>query len=218
MKKQLILAAILILGFATWFYFFKNNSNDELFEVMQVPEFEMKDQNNKLISPKDMLGKVYVVEFFFTNCPTICPIMNQNLMQVDSDINHPDFGILSITIDPKRDTSEVLREHKSHLGIQNENWHFLTANRDYILNMSKKFNIYMGEDVNSVEGLEHSGKMALVDKNGKIRSRYNSHGIPILYYSGLNYKDEKGMESSLTGKFHPEINWLKEDIKILLNE
>lgn len=217
-KKQLLIAAFLLIGVFLWFYFFKEKSHSELFKVMNVPEFEMVNQENKSISSKDMLGKVFVVEFFFTNCPTICPVMNQNLIELESKINSPDFGVLSITIDPKRDNVEKLKFHKDHLKIKNPNWHFLTADRDYILNVSKKFNIYMGTDENSAEGLEHSGKMALVDKKGKIRSRYNSHGIPILYYSGLNYSDPEGKESSLKGEFHPEINWLEVDIKILLNE
>ena len=185
---------------------------------MDVPEFEFINQDNQIITPKDLLGKVYVVEFFFTNCPTICPVMNQNLIEVESEINHPDFGIVSITIDPKRDTPEVLKEHKLHLGIQNPNWHFLSADRAYTYSVSKKFNIYIGKDESSAEGLEHSGKMALVDKNGKIRSRFHANGIPLLYYSGINYEDPQGKTSRLTGKYHPEINWLKEDIQILLNE
>ena len=185
---------------------------------MEIPNFTMTNQDNQSISPQDLIGKVYIVEFFFTNCPTICPVMNQNLIQINQEINHPDFSILSITIDPKRDTPEALKKHKELLGIETPNWHFLTAERDSIFSLSNKFNLYLGKDYQSAEGLEHSGKFALVDKKGKIRSRFNNNGLPILYYSGLNYSDEKGKEESLTGKFHPEINALKNDIKILLND
>lgn len=218
MKKQILLIGVLLCGVLAAIYFVKNQSKDQLFVVMDVPEFEFANQDNQIITPKELLGKVYVVEFFFTNCPTICPVMNQNLIKVESEINSPDFGIISITIDPKRDTPEVLKEHKQHLGIHNPNWHFLSADRESIYSVSKKFNIFMGKDESSAEGLEHSGKMALVDKNGKIRSRYNASGIPILYYSGINYEDPKGKTSSLTGKYHPEMDMLKEDIKVLLNQ
>ena len=218
MKKKIIFLILILLGVFSIFWFLRNQSEGKLFEVMEVPGFEFTDQNQKLISNEDMLGKVYVVEFFFTNCPTICPVMNQNLKEVEKEINNPDFGIISITIDPKRDTPEVLKEHQEKLGIQNPNWHFLTGNRNEIYALSKKFNIYVGENENTAEGLNHSGKIALVDKNGKIRSRYNEKGVPVLYYSGLNYLDENGTKTSLAGSFHPQINRLKQDIKKLLEE
>lgn len=198
--------------------YFRNQSEKKLFEVMNVPDFEFIDQNRKMISNETMLGKVYVVEFFFTNCPTICPVMNQNLKEVEKEINHPDFGVISITIDPKRDTPEALKEHEQKLRIENTNWHFLTGNRDEIYELSKKFNIYVGEDETTAEGLNHSGKLALVDKNGKIRCRLDENGAPLLYYSGLNYLDAKGKKESLGGTFHPQIEWLKADIKKLLEE
>lgn len=218
MKKQLGIGLILlVLAIGVYFLFSKLNRS-ELFQVMEVPEFELTNQNNQTIRNTDFLGKVYVVEFFFTNCPTICPIMKSNLIEIDKEINHPDFGIISITIDPKRDTPEVLKTQKERLKIQNPNWHFLTGDRDYIYDVSKEFNIYIGEDYASAEGLNHSGKLALVDKTGKIRSRYNDKGMPILYYSGLNYTDPEGKNESLGGEFHPEVEYLKQDIRALLNE
>lgn len=218
MKKQLSIIGVITMSVLGFIYFFQKKTEENLFKVMEIPDFEMTNQNNETISPKDLLGKVYLVEFFFTNCPTICPIMNQNLLKINNEINHPDFGVLSITIDPKRDTPETLNKYRNQLEIQNPNWHFLTAERDSIFSVSKKFNIYIGEDYESAEGLEHSGKFALVDKNGKIRSRFNKNGLPLLYYSGLNYSDEEGENESLNGKYHPEIDALKQDIKILLNE
>lgn len=211
-----LILIVLISIFLIWII--KNQSKGELFDVMKVPEFELVNENNQLISDEDLQGKVYVVEFFFTNCPTICPVMNQNLKEVEKRVNHPDFGVISITIDPKRDTPEALKEHKKRLEIDNPNWHFLTGERDYIYQLSKEFNIYVGKDENTADGLDHSGKIALIDKEGKIRCRYDQNGIPILYYSGLNYADEGGKKESLGGEFHPQIKWLEEDIKKLLEE
>ncbi len=218
MKKQIIVGLVLLIAAAGIFGLYKSLDKDKLFTAMDVPSFQLTNQNGKLMTNEDMLGKVYVVEFFFTNCPTICPVMNQNLKEVEKEINSSDFGVISITIDPKRDTSEALKEHAAKLGIANPNWHFLTGDRGYIYQLSKKFNIYVGEDESTAEGLNHSGKIALVDKNGKIRSRYNERGFPILYYSGLNYSDAEGKKESLGGTFHPQINWLKEDIQKLLKE
>ena len=218
MKKKLGLILALVIIVPLLVYIWRNQTNEELFQVMEVPEFEFQNQNGQRISSKSMLGKVYVVEFFFTNCPTICPIMNQNLKEVEKAISDSNFGVISITIDPKRDTPENLKIHADRLGIQNPNWHFLTGDRDYIYKLSTEFNIYVGEDESTAEGLNHSGKLALIDKNGKIRSRYDERGFPILYYSGLNYTDPEGKNGSLAGQYHPQIEWLKEDIKKLLEE
>lgn len=216
MKKQLLTGIGLTAFIVGMVWAYKLLNKDQLFTVMKVPEYELVNQNHKKITPADMLGKVYIVEFFFTNCPTICPIMNQNLKEIEREINHPDFGVISITIDPKRDTPENLKAHAVKLGIRNPNWHFLTGGRDTIYQLSKKFNIYVGEDENSAEGLNHSGKFALVDKEGNIRSRFGENGLPFLYYSGLNYSDPKGKKESLGGTYHPQVEWLIEDIRELL--
>lgn len=218
MKKQLIVGIVITILIVALVLSYQMLNKDKMFTAMEVPKFELTNQNNQMISEKDMLGKVYVVEFFFANCPTICPVMNQNLKEIEKEVNNPDFGIISITIDPKLDTPENLKIHAAHLGITNPNWHFLSGDRDYIYDLSKKFNIYVGEDESTAEGLNHSGKMALIDKNGNIRSRFDERGMPILYYSGLNYSDPKGENPDLGGIYHPQIEWLKEDIIKLLNE
>lgn len=218
MKKQLIVGVVITVLIGAFVLTYKLLNKDKLFTVMDVPKFELTNQNNQTISEKYMLGKVYVVEFFFANCPTICPIMNQNLKEIEKEINHPDFGVISVTIDPKRDTPENLKIHAGHLDITNPNWHFLSGDRAYIYDLSKKFNIYVGEDETTAEGLNHSGKFALIDKKGNIRSRFDERGMPILYYSGLNYSDPQGKKESLGGNFHPQVEWIKEDIKKLLSE
>lgn len=218
MNKQLVTIVIIILGVIGSVFWLKNKPKDKLYTVMKVPEFSMTDQNNQTITNRDMLGKVYVVEFFFTSCPTICPIMSNNLRNVEDEINNPNLGFISVTIDPKRDTPERLLDYAKRIGVKSVNWHYLTSDRETIQNLADQFNIYVGKDETTAEGLNHSGKLALVDKQGNIRSRYNEAGIPILFYSGLNYKDPNGKTPSLSGKYHPEIEYLKEDIKKLLTE
>lgn len=217
MKRKMIFASLIIglsLCLIAWL---NQRSETQLFEVMPVPEFAFVNQNNQVITNQDMLGKVYVVEFFFTNCPSICPVMNRNLKEVEASVNHPDFGVVAITIDPKRDSVETLQRYKRQMDIQNDNWHFLTGNKDEIYALSERFNIYVGE-ASASDGIEHSGKMALVDKNGMIRSRFGKNKLPILYYSGLNYDQPENGKESLNGQFHPEIDWLKEDVLKLINE
>lgn len=183
---------------------------------MKVPDFQLTDQNRQQISNKDMLGKVYLVEFFFSKCPTICPVMNSNMKVIQNEIKSPDFGIISISIDPENDTPEALKQHAIQLGVSSGNWHFLTGDRTYIGMVADQFNIYVGDKEDESESLNHSGMIALVDKEGHIRCRYNKDQMPILYYSGLNYEDPEGKIPKLNGKYHPDREILIEDIKKLL--
>jgi protein SCO1/2 len=183
----------------------KETSTDLLLEIGKAPKFTLTNQDGKEISEKDFDGKVYVVEFFFSTCPTICPIMNQNMLKLERHFkDNPDFGIASFTINPDYDTAEVLKSHAEHLGVTSPNWHFLTGDKDYIFGIANKgFNLYAGENKQVAGGFEHSGLFALIDKNGNIRSRKDNFGNPIVYYDGL---EDSGIEA------------LKQDIKVLLKE
>jgi protein SCO1/2 len=184
-----------------------NHRNPEtgLTLIGPTPKFELTDQNNEKISNETYLGKVYVIEFFFTTCPSICPIMNKNMVVIQNDFfGNPNFGIASISINPEYETSEVLKEHAKQIGVKSSNWHLLTGDKQYIFNIANKgFNLYAGENKNVNGGFEHSGLFALIDKKGNIRCRKDKFGNPILYYDGL---DKKGVKA------------ITEDIKKLLNE
>lgn len=213
-----LLPFLILAGIGLLVFFGKRYFQKELFTVMDVPSFSLTDQNGKTITNKDMVGKVYVVEFFFSTCPTICPVMNRNIRHIDQEINNPNFGVISISIDPEKDTAERLKKHADSLGITNPNWHFLTGDRKYIGKIADEFDIYVGKDEGGAESLNHSGMFALVDKKGKLRCRFDENNQPILYYSGLNYSDAKGEESQLDGKYHPDREKLIQDIQTLLKE
>lgn len=170
-----------------------------------APKFELVNQNNLKISNETYRGKVYVLEFFFTTCPTICPKMNQSMLSIEKKFfGNPNFGIASITIDPTHDTPAILKEHAKLLGVTSSNWNFLTGDRQTIFDLSNKgFNLYAGQTSQVKGGFEHSGLFALIDKNGNIRCRKDDYGNPILYYDGL---DKKGVRN------------IQQDISILLEE
>lgn len=180
-------------------------TNAALLTIGPAPKFELVDQNKVTITNDDYKGKVFVLEFFFTTCPTICPIMNQNMLEIEKKFfGNPNFGIASITIDPATDTAEVLKSHAEGLGAKSANWHFLTGDKSYIYELANKgFNLYVGENSKISENFEHSGFFALIDKNGMIRSRKDAHGNPILYYDGT---EKEGVRA------------IQQDIAILLNE
>ncbi|WP_407557819.1 SCO family protein [Winogradskyella sp. 4-2091] len=185
-------------------------------EPKKVPAFSFINQNGKTISNKDYLGKVYVVEFFFTTCPTICPIMNRNLVEVQNQFKDlENFGVASFTITPEIDTPEVLKAYADKYGITNPNWHLMTGDESEIYKLANKgFNLYTAKDESVEGGFEHSGNFALIDKEGYIRSRQDNFGNPMIFYNGLVPEavgvDEDGIPQ--------EITILKEDIQKLLNE
>lgn len=185
-------------------------------EPKKVPAFSFTNQNGKTITNKDYEGKVYVLEFFFTTCPTICPRMNANLVQVQNTFkDFENFGVASFTINPAHDTSEVLKTYANKHGITNPNWNFLTGDKEAIYSLSNKgFNLYTAEEESAAGGFEHSGNFALIDKNGFIRSRKDAHGNPIIYYRGIASEAEKVDDDGVK----EEISDLKEDIRKLLNE
>jgi protein SCO1/2 len=179
--------------------------DDKLVKLGAVPKFQLINQDNLKITNETYKGKVYVLEFFFATCPSICPKMNANMLTLQNAFfGNPNFGIVSITIDPLHDTPEVLKEHAKILGVKSSNWNFLTGDKEYIYNLSNKgFNIYVGENSKVAGGFEHSGLFALIDKNGYIRCRKDDYGNPILYYDGL---DKKGIRE------------IQQDIQALLKE
>ncbi len=177
----------------------KNKATD-LFVVGVAPQFELIDQNNKKISNKDYNGKVYVVEFFFTTCPSICPKMNKNMIEIQNKFfGNPNFGIASISINPENDTPQVLKSHADLIGVKSTNWHMLTGNQAYIFDLSYKgFNVYAGKNPNIPGGFEHSGLFALIDKKGKIRCRKDQNENPIVYYDGIEKEGVKAIMKDIT--------------------
>lgn len=200
----------------------KNNTVSDLVfidnngESRKVPIFSFTNQNGEIITNNDYLGKVYVVEFFFSTCPTICPRMNLNLVQIQNTFkDFENFGVASFTINPDFDTPEVLKEYAGKYGITNTNWNLLTGDKAQIYNLANAgFYIYAAENQDVIGGFEHSGNFALIDKNGFIRSRKDKNGNPLIYYRGIISEEEKVDEDGV----YEEISILKEDIAKLLKE
>lgn len=182
----------------------------------KVPPFALYNQDSLLITNEDYKGKVYVVEFFFTSCPTICPVMSRNLVELQEEFRDlEDFGVASVTINPEYDTPSVLKEYAEKYGITDMDWHLLTGNRDTIYQLANAgFNIYASRAPDVPGGFEHSGLFALVDREGYLRSRKDGFGNPIVYYRGT-ITEVQGTNSE--GE-EEQISILKEDIRKLLKE
>jgi len=176
-----------------------------LVEIAEVPNFEFTNQNGELISNSFYEGKVWVVEFFFTTCPTICPRMNENMVKIQDEFyGNLDFGIASFSINPKHDTPDILKAYAKDHGATLKNWNFLTGDQEKIYELANTgFTLFAGENSEAAGGFEHSGMFALIDKEGNIRSRLDAYGNPIAFYDGLDPKT---------------VQMAKEDIAILLKE
>lgn len=178
-------------------------------EAKKVPEFLFLNQDSLYISNEDYLGKVYVVEFFFSRCPSICPIMNKNMkILYDRFGERDDFGIASFTIDPEHDTPSTLKKYAQGYVDKSPSWNFLTGDKATTYELANTgFNIFASINPAVAGGFEHQGYFALIDKNGYIRSRQDNYGNPIVYYMGLDQDiEEQGVDQ------------LEVDIEKLLNE
>ena len=185
-------------------------------ERKKVPEFNFVNQNGELVTNNDYIGKVYIVEFFFTTCTTICPVMNTNLIHIQNSFTKfSDFGIASFSINPEYDTVDILNQYANENGIVNSNWNLMTGDRSEIYKLANDgFNLYTAASSDFIDGFEHSGYFALIDKEGFIRCRNDEFGNPKIYYKGsVNYMDK--LDSNGEAE---EITILKEDLLKLLNE
>lgn len=185
-------------------------------ERRKAPSFAFLNQDSLLVTDADYRGKVYVVEFFFTTCPTICPIMTENLLTLQEAFgNRDDFGIASFTINPRYDTPSVLKAYAERYGITDMDWHLLTGDSEDIYELANAgFNIFAAEMPEVAGGFEHSGLFALIDQEGYIRSRKDDYGNPIVYYRGAIPVQEGVNDHGET----EQVSALKADIQKLLNQ
>lgn len=143
----------------------------------QIPEFAFVNQDSVVVSSKDFDDKIYVADFFFTSCPTICPTMKTQLLRVyEKYKDNPKVGILSHTIDPRHDTVAVLKSYRDRLGVKGETWQFVTGKQADIYEIGEKsYMVTAQEDAAAVDegGFIHSGAFLLVDSKRHIRGMYD---------------------------------------------
>lgn len=141
-----------------------------------ISNFNLTDQDSNTISNNTFDNKIYVADFIFLSCPTICPKMTDAMHNVYlAYTNDERVAFLSHSIDPEHDTIPRLKAYANKLGVAANRWHFVTGNQDSILNLSE--NSYFSAaypDSTSPGGFTHSGGLLLVDKNRHIRGVYNS--------------------------------------------
>ncbi len=139
-----------------------------------IPDFEFLNQDSLPITEKSFENSIYVADFFFTSCPSICPIMHRNLLEVYKKYKgNPQVMFLSHSIDTKYDTPSVLKSYAEKLGVTGNEWQFASGTRETIYGISPEYMVFTEENDQVAGGFEHQGWFILVDKDRHIRGAYN---------------------------------------------
>lgn len=157
-------------------------------------DFTFFNQDAEEVRPSIFKDKIYVTDFFFTTCPSICPVMKRQMYRVyEAFQDQPEVLLFSHTIDPEHDTVEVLHNFAAGLAIRTEKWQMVTGEQDEIFAMAKHYMLGAMKNEEVPGGYIHSGSFVLVDKKQRIRGYYN-------------------------GTDEQEVNTLITDLKRLLND
>lgn len=145
--------------------------------ISAVQPFSFINQDGKIVTDKDVEGKVYVAEYFFTTCPGICPTMNTNMKQVYEKFkNEKDFLILSHTSDPERDSVQTLKKYADSLGVNTAKWIFLTGRKDSLYSTAR-ISYTIDDPANNLKSIEdqflHTQFWALVNQKGEVKKVYD---------------------------------------------
>lgn len=170
-----IVLGVVILGIAGFTLWSSVNSNVDAPEptlLASVPDFNLTNQQGMSFGISDLDGKLWVADFIFTNCPTICPIMTQKMAELQVEIENEKVIFVSITVDPERDTPQVLSQYALDNGAKQERWHFLTGDKEEIYNLANngfKLPAAYHEGV-----FPHSRKFVVIKPDRTIHDYYDS--------------------------------------------
>lgn len=158
----------------------------------KISSFSFINQESNIINSDSMLGNIYVADFFFTTCPTICPVMTKNMAYVQKKLNvYPNIKFLSHTVNPTIDTPERFLEYieemrQNNIMINLNNWDFVTGEKDDIYEIAKSYFVNVSPDSLAPGGFLHSEYFVLVDKEGRVRSGIDKAGNVLGVYDGTN--------------------------------
>ncbi|GIR30445.1 MAG: SCO family protein [Candidatus Neomarinimicrobiota bacterium] len=141
----------------------------------KIPDFEFLDQEGKVFSNKDLDGKIYIADFFFTSCAGICPIMTRNMFKIQQEFFNDSFvKIVSHTVHPEKDSVAVLNEYAKLNNIDSKKWHLLTGDKKELYDIARKGYFAVSKvDDNIQDAFIHTENFILVDNNQRIRGVYN---------------------------------------------
>lgn len=168
----------------------------------QIANFSFQNQNNKTITQNDYDDIIYVADFFFTTCPTICPKMTDNMVWLQDKIkNMPDVKLLSFSVTPDIDTPEVLRKYADEKGVIDAKWNLLTGDKKAIYYLARQSYLAVKtQTTGELYDMVHTENFILIDKNKRIRG----------FYDGTNLDKDKGDDTKNVTQLLEDIKWLRE--------
>ena len=176
----LALVIVGILGANLWSFVHQKSGTtaesptvlSELTTQAQLPDFSLTNQRGAPFALSDLHGKVWVADFIFTSCGTICPPMTIEMARLQDEFAGENVHFVSFSVDPERDTPEVLTRYADHYGADGNHWSFLTGQKEAIYQLAKdSFNLAAGHRGSEIL---HSTRFVLVDRNQQLRSYYDS--------------------------------------------
>ncbi len=137
----------------------------------KIPPFSFVNQDSMTVDNSTLSPHIYLADFFFTSCPSICPKVTKQMLRLHDKYKDNDrVRLVSFTMDPKRDDVNKLKLYSKNLEVSSSKWHFLTGNKDELLDLADDYFVVAYEDDEAPGGFDHSGKILLVDEKGHIRS------------------------------------------------
>jgi len=138
-----------------------------------IPAFKFINQYGDSITNNSLMNDIYVADFFFTSCPSICPVMHRNMLNVYNEFKDAgDVKIISYSIDPKHDSVNVLKDYATKLGITGKTWFFLQGKKEDTYKLSESYLVTKPQE-DAKEMFIHDGYFILVDKQQRIRGTYD---------------------------------------------
>lgn len=144
--------------------------------IGEVAPFRLTDQDGAAFGLEQMHGSVWVTDFFFTSCPSFCPLLTEAMHELAREFaDEPGLRFLSVTVDPETDTPETLRAHAVESGLPQERWRFVTGERAAIRELCERsFLLAFGEEMGADGDILHSSRLVLVDARGRVRGYYDA--------------------------------------------
>lgn len=149
------------------------DGNDTTYHT--IADYKFVNQDSNYVTPATFKDKIYVSDFFFTTCRSICPIMKTQMLRVyEKYKDNPNVVLLSHSIDPEYDTVGLLRDFADKLGVTSDKWHFVTGNKDEIYRLGQtSYMVTAVEDSSEPDGIVHDGRFVLVDRQRRVRGAYD---------------------------------------------
>lgn len=196
-EKITLLFLLLVLPAIMYFYLTRGYNNFIKLEIIgeadySIDDFSFINQDNDTITKDSLLGSIYVANFFFTSCPTICPIMTRNMSYLQDKLSvYPNIRFLSHTVDPDNDTPEKLVKYvdlmqQKNINIDLSNWDFVTGDKEKLYESAANYFVNASVDSLAPGGFLHSEYFILIDKQGRVRSGIDINGNVVGAYDGTN--------------------------------